>query len=48
MNYRSMIHSLHVLLDHDCSIRVYQSSVVIFQKYLYYAGIMLNASSDQL
>ena len=33
-------------LDNDCSIRVDQSFLAIFQKY--YAGIMLNAFSDLL
>ena len=32
----------HVLLDDDCSIRVYQSFVAIFQIF----SIMLNAFSD--
>ena len=40
--------TLHVLLDNDYSIRVYQSFVAIFQNISYYAGIMLNAFIDLL
>ena len=37
--------TLYVLLDNDCSIRVYQSFVANIS---YYAGIMLNTFSDLL
>ena len=40
--------TLHVLLDNDYSIRVYQSFVAIFQNISYYAGIMLNVFIDLL
>ena len=41
----SKIGILHVLLDNDCSIRVYQSFVAVFQKYLLLSS---NAFSDLL
>ena len=41
--------ALHVFLDNDCSVRVYQSFVAVFQKNVsYHAGIMLNTFSDLL
>ena len=39
---------LHVLLNNDYSIRIYQLFVSIFKNISYFAGIMLNAFVDLL